>query len=200
MRKLLFLSVFSMSVLLADAQQGDRIFNPWKVDVSLGGAIPADGGGGGLFVAEPKYAVADQFWAGLRIEGAVMGRSFPNGDGTNSTKIMGSSSYVLTGDFYFTTTDFRPFIGVGGGVYRLASGTIDDNSGGTTTIAAATKLGALVRAGFELGHFRLGAEYNLIGSSDQTLYDFNTGNTFVSSIKNSYIGIKAGIVFGGRRL
>ena len=200
MRKLLFLSVFFMSVLLVHAQSGDRIFNPWKVDVSLGVALPQDGGGGGLFAAEPKYAIMDQFWAGLRIEEAIMGRSFPNGDGTNSTKIMGSGSYVLTGDFYFTTTDFRPFIGVGGGIYRLASGTIDDNSGGSTTIAAATKLGALVRAGFELGHFRMGVEYNLIGNSDQTLYDFNTGNTFTSTIKNGYIGIKAGIVFGGRRL
>lgn len=201
MKKSLLLAVAFMSFFMAEAQYGsDRVFNPWKIDVSLGGAIPADGGGGGLFAAEPKYAVGDQFWIGLRLEEAVMGRSYPNGDGTNSTKISGSGSYALTGDFYFTTDEFRPFIGVGGGVYSLASASVDNNSGSSTTIQAATKLGAVIRAGFEVGHFRMGVEYNLVGNSSATLVDFNTGNLYVGTVKNSYIGIKAGFVFGGRRL
>jgi outer membrane protein X len=167
MKNLLFVTVLLLGIFTAHAQDNDRIFNPWKVDLSLGAAIPQGQGskGGGLFVLEPKYAVVDQFWVGLRIEAAVMARSFAYSDGSSSsTSVSASASYLVTGDFYFTTTNFRPFIGGGAGFFRLASATVDGYSGSSSDIASTAKFGAMLRAGFEIGHFRMGAEYNLIGN------------------------------------
>jgi hypothetical protein len=201
MKKALFLTVFSLHMLISRAQNSERIFNPMKVDVSLGGAIPQGAGdkGGGLFVVEPKYAVADQFWVGLRIEAAVTARALEYSDGTaSSTNVGASVSYLITGDYYFTTTNFRPFIGAGAGLFRLASASVDDFSGNSSEIASATKFGEMLRVGFELNHFRFGVEYNLVGNTNVNSFDAN-GDPITAQYKNNYVGIKAGFVFGGNR-
>jgi hypothetical protein len=205
MKNALLTLLLLCGILMARAQYNDRVFKPFKVDVSLGAAIPQGPGskGGGLFAAEPKYALADQFWVGLRVEVAVMLRDYNenNGYGSSSnTKVSASGSYVLTGDFYFTTSDFRPFIGAGAGLFALASESVDDNYGDNNSVASTYKFGGMVRAGFEAHRFRFGVEYNLIGNTVLQSYNYNTGNTVSSPFKNSYLGIKAGVVFGGRRL
>lgn len=205
MKKTLLVSVFLLSLFLVHAQNGDRVFNPWKVDVSLGGAIPQGPGakGGGLFVVEPKYAVIDQFWVGLRVETAVMARSYQFSDGSSSsTNVSASGSYLATGDYYFTTENFRPFIGVGAGIYRLASVSIDENGNNNGEIAAGVKFGGMARVGFEAGHFRLGIEYNLLPNTRLQVTDYTSSspNLLNTTYKNNYLGIKLGIVFGGRRL
>lgn len=206
MKKTLFTTVLLLGILSLRAQNGDRIFNPWKVEISLGGAIPKGEGskGGVLFVCEPKYAVVDQFWVGLRIETAIMARSLQYTDGSSSsytyssTKVSGSGSYIATGDFYFTTTGFRPFIGAGGGIYHLASATIDDSYYGDVPVVSSYKPGAMLRAGFEAGIFRMGVEYNFIGDTRTTYTD--PGGQYTTLSQNSYMGIKVGVVLGGKRL
>jgi hypothetical protein len=205
MKSTLLTFLLLCGILMADAQSDDRVFKPFKFDLSLGAAIPQGPGskGGGLISVEPKYAVADQFWVGLRVEVAAMVRDFTEYDGygnsSTSTKVSASGSYVVTGDFYFTTSDFRPFIGAGAGLFSLASEDVNDNYGDNNSVASAYKFGGMVRAGFEVRHFRLGVEYNLIGNTVLQSYDSN-GNPISSPFKNSYLGIKAGFVFGGRRL
>jgi hypothetical protein len=193
MKKPLLTTVVLLSVLFLHAQYDESPLKAFKLDFSLGGAIPQGAGskGGGLFAIEPKYAIVDQFNVGLRIEIAVMARAFPYSDGTySSTNVSVSGSDLATGDFYFTTTTFRPFIGAGGGLYRLASASIDDN-GYSTDVASAYKLGAMIRAGFEVGHFRLAVEYNFVGNSAVQVTD-NYGNLYSSTANNSYLGIKLG--------
>ena len=52
------------------------------------------------------------------------------------------------------------------GIFQLASASFDDNAdNGTIGAGPATKFGGMIRAGFEVSHFRLGIEYNLIGNS-----------------------------------
>lgn len=201
MKKTLFTTVVLLSALLLHAQYGDdRVFKPFKVDVSAGPAIPQGSGSkfGLVVVIEPKYAIVDQFAVGLRIEEAVMARAFPNGDGTySSANVSGAAGYLATGDYYFTTETFRPFVGGGAGVYGLASASVDNN-GYQTTVASATKFGFMIRGGFEAAHFRLGIEYNFIGNSTANTFD-NTGNVITSTAKNSYLGIKFGVCIGGGR-
>ncbi len=43
-----------------------------------------------------------------------------------SGDVNASASYLATGDYYFTTNKFRPFAGVGAGLYSLASANLDD--------------------------------------------------------------------------
>lgn len=204
MKSTLLTFLLLCGILMAHAQSEDRVFKPFKLDVSLGAAIPQGSGaqGGGLIAVEPKYALADQFWIGLRVEEAVMVRDFTEYDAygnSSTTKVSGSGSYVVTGDFYFTTTDFRPFIGAGAGLFYLASESVDDDYGTSSSIASAFKFGGMVRAGFEVHRFRLGVEYNLIGNTVEQSYDSN-GNPISIPFKNSYLGIKAGVVLFGRRL
>ena len=203
MKKTLFTTVLLFSILFLHAQNYDRVFNPWKVELSLGGAIPKGEGskGGVLFVVEPKYAVNDQFWVGLRIETAVMARSLQYTDGSSSytySKVSASGSYVATGDFYFTTSPFRPFIGAGGGIYHLASAEIDDSYYGDIPVVSSYKPGAMLRAGFEAGIFRMGVEYNFIGNTRTTYTD--PGGQYTTVSQNSYLGVKIGVVLGGKRL
>ena len=90
-------------------------------------------------------------------------------------------SYLLTVDYYFMNKGFRPFIGAGAGIFDVAnvdSATINSNN---KNVPYSSQFGFMVRAGFEAGHFRLAAEYNIIG---------NNAN---------YIGLKLGVCIGGGR-
>ncbi len=153
--------------------------------------MPLGGSGsskvGALFVVEPKYAVAEQFAIGLRLEiaalarGTVIGGTEFNGEG------QWNGSYLATGDYYFGNNKVRPFIGVGAGLYTI--GSIDFNainSPDPNVIFAENKFGFMFRGGLEAGHFRLGIEYNAIGKSKYSEH-------------NSYIGFKLGTCIGGGR-
>jgi outer membrane protein X len=205
MKRILIVGISLLSISMVKAQSSgsassESIFKPFKVDVSFGGAIPSGSGskGGVLFAIEPKYAIMDQLAVGLRIEGAVTARGFVASDGSSAqADIKATSSYVATGDYYFSNKSFRPFVGAGVGIFSLAAAKFDEGNGTTTELASSSsKFGGLVRAGFELGHFRLGVEYNLIGNT--TISDPGDPS-FTIKAKNSYLGLKAGFFFGGGR-
>jgi len=166
-----------------DAGTNDRIFKKFKVDVSLGYAMPQESGGSGtkagaLFVIEPKYAVMDELAVGLRMEGAVMANVDVNGE-KGSAKA--NASYLATGDYYFSNNKFRPFGGVGAGIFKNARVDISSDNPSVDNIPVNSKLGFMARTGFEYGHLRLGVEYNFVGD------------------KMGYLGLKIGAVIGGGR-
>lgn len=195
----LFVAIFFVAIAANAQTENDRIFKPFKVDVSAGFALPLGGAAsskaGVLFVVEPKYAVAEQFAIGLRLEIAVMARgSLINGQGFEGN-FQGNGSYLATGDYYFNNNKFRPFIGAGAGLYTI--GSVDNNSTDSvdynstdpllpTEVPTENKFGFMFRGGFEAGHFRLGIEYNAVGKSQYSEH-------------NSYIGFKVGTCFGGGR-
>ena len=78
-----------------------------------------------------------------------------------------------------------PFFGVGAGYSTLANLSFEDFGDAEAEVDG--KFGGLVRAGFELGKFRLAATYNLIGKSEIE----------TAEIKNSYLGISLGFYLGG---
>ena len=203
MKNLLTVGLALLCFSFAKAQNSDRIFKPFKLDLALGYASPEGSGSkaGVLFAIEPKYAVMDEFWVGLRIETAVTARGYdaPNGS-FSSGNVAASASYVFTGDYYFSNGGFRPFVRLGPGIYTLAHGTFDSYSGtSAVSSTATTKFGGMVRAGFETGHFRLGIEYNLIGNTNENATD-DVGNAVILTSKNSYLGIKLGaFILGGRQ-
>jgi outer membrane protein W len=182
MKKLLSLALLVICFNLAHAQT----FKPFKVDVSTGYAIPqGDGAKGGLlFVIEPKYAVMDQLSVGLRMEGALTATvAEVNGEEIEGD-VKALSSYLATGDYYFSNNKFRPFGGAGLGIFRVAGVSLDENNweDGNIPTSYSSKFGFMVRGGFEYGHFRMGAEYNFVGD------------------KSGYAGIKLGFCIGGGRL
>ncbi len=172
------------AAMAQEGKSGNRIFKKFKVDISLGYAVPAQSTGSGkkgglLFVIEPKYNVMDQLAIGLRMEGAAMVRVNEEGE-EGDVKI--NYSYIATGDYYFSNNKFRPFGGLGAGIYTFGNKHLDENSDeGDIKIPRTSEFGVLARVGFEYGHLRVGAEYNIL------------------SDKAGYFGFKVGAVIGGGR-
>ncbi len=199
-----FLSL-CLALTVAVAAQAQTTFKPFKVNVSIGAAIPS-GGGGVLFAIEPKYGINDQIDIGLRLESAVMARDLVVNGNTSSGNAQGAFSYVLTGNYMFSDEGFRPFVGIGAGLFGIAGTAFSATSGtgGTSTngnINAASVFGGMGRVGFKTGHFVLGVEYNLIPNSNSVVYDSNGTNKIGTSVQsqNSYTGIKVGFDIGGGR-
>ena len=192
MKKIIFVAAIFFVVIAANAQtENERIFKPFKVDVSVGYALPLGGSAstkaGVLFVVEPKYAVAEQFAVGLRLEIAAMARGTVIGGTEFEGQVQGNASYLATGDYYFNNNKFRPFVGAGAGLYNIGSANFNSTDPLLPTeVPTENKFGFMFRGGFEAGHLRLGIEYNAIGKSK-------------FSENNSYIGFKLGICIGGGR-
>nr|WP_299074214.1 outer membrane beta-barrel protein [uncultured Allomuricauda sp.] len=162
--------------------------NKFRVGLDLGYAIP-DGGGGILFALEPKYNIADNMNIGIRFESAALAKNI-TGDGLSvESNLSASASYMGTFDYYFnsgTSSPFAPFIGAGVGYSTLANLEVTFE-GFTSDVEVDGKFGGLIRAGFEVGKFRVAANYNLIGKTE--IEETET--------KNSYIGISLGFYVGG---
>jgi hypothetical protein len=172
-------------------------FKKFKVGVGGGYAIPGGEGakGGVLFYLEPAYRLQDQLQLGLRMEWAAMARGFSEEVGTAEFDVSTSGSYTLNGQYYFNNNGFRPFVGLGLGIYSIkaASVNVDGDSGSSEDLGLEdeTKFGFYPRVGFDAGHFTLSIDYNLLGA---TKIDGVEGE-----FKNSYIGIRLGGFFGGGR-
>lgn len=185
MKKVIFSILFLTVVAIGYSQS--TTFKPFKVDFAIGYAMPGGSGAkaGVLFAVEPKYALNDNISLGLRMEGAVVARATKdvNGDYV-SGDVKAAASYLATGDYYFNTNQFRPFIGAGLGIFSTAAASVDNN-GNVVEGASASKFGGAPRVGFEFGHFRMAVEYNVVGKTN--------------NINNNYLGIKIGFFAGGGR-
>lgn len=173
-------------------------FKPFKVNVSLGYAKPVGKGAsaGFLFALEPKYSLNDNLEVGLRLESAVVARAVVFNNQTGDAEVKGLGSYLLTGNYFFSTENFRPYVGVGAGLYTVAGTTVTVVNGTASddyTIEAESKFGFMGRAGFKAGHFNLAVEYNAIPKSSSKLQSVTLES------KNAYLGIKLGMDIGGGR-
>jgi hypothetical protein len=202
MKKLVLLLAFSVVSLCTFAQD----YKAFRWGLGLGYASPGGGGegakGGVLLYTEPSYRVNDQIAVGLRLELAVMARVAVSGTSSSSTaeaEVKANGSYTINGQYYFGSSSFRPFLGAGFGVFQLASATASANSSGSTSngeVAGGTKIGFYPRAGFDIGHFTMNLEYNIIPKTEGISADSN-GNLQNVEIKNGYLGFKLGFFIGG---
>lgn len=183
------IAFFALGVINAKAQSTE--FKPFRVGVDFGYGIPSGDGakGGVIFAIEPKYAINDKISLGLRMEGAVLLRASVDDQGfASSADAKASGSYLATGNYYFSTQNFRPFVGLGLGIHNLASASFDENNPDPNfeEVKSGTKFGATPTVGFEISHFRFAIDYNLVGKTEK--------------INNNYIGVKLGFFLGGGRL
>ena len=184
MKKVLFFVVLAVMTTSAFAQQQGRI----RGSLNAGYAIPT-GGGGVAFDAQLGYNITDNMNVGVKWGGAMMGRLSPDGE---SASISFNNNYLATFTYFLNNGGrFAPFAGIGLGAYGIASFGAGDEH---LSVAGGTKFGGMLTAGFELGRFRLGVEYNLIPSSEVSY----TGTTPArTSIPNSYFAVTLGFVLGG---
>ena len=182
---LLSIALLFVGLVSVNAQD----YKPFKLGIGLGYAMPK-GGGGVLWDLEPAYRLNDQLCVGLRIEGAAMARSIGDEEGS----VSGNGSYTLNGQYYLSDAKFRPYVGLGFGIYNLASVAVGTNAAG---VDSESKIGFYPRVGFDLGHFNMNLDYNLIGATE--VEDLSGGGNDLE-VKNSYLGIRFGaFIFGGKR-
>lgn len=178
MKKLLLLPALLVLAVMAKAQSTD--YHAFKFDIGVGYAIPSGSSGGGTkagatFTLQPHYRLSNDFAIGLRLEGAGLG--YVNTAVSDQTKVYVLTSYCLTAEYYFLPTGFRPFIGAGGGlVYQKSA---QAGSGYNGLVSGGSRFGAFPEAGFEFGHLRVSADYNVMGNN------------------TNYLAFKIGAFFGG---
>jgi hypothetical protein len=187
MKKLSLLVVLSLALTAAvNAQE----YKKFKVGIGGGYARPGGEGakGGILFYVEPAYRITDVISVGLRMESAVIVRGYSDPVAAEfDLDIAGIGSYTVNGQYYFSNNNFRPFVGVGLGLFSLAA--VEYDIDGTTEVAAKAekKIGFYPRVGFDAGHFTLSLDYNIIPATEAGDGEF----------KNSYLGVRIGGFFGG---
>jgi outer membrane protein W len=196
MKKITTVVCLMMIVALSASAQEYKKF---RVGTGLGYAIPGgSGAGGGIsFTIEPGYRVNDKILANLRWEAAAIVRGTVD-ETSASFDVAGIGSYTVNGQYYLMDGGFRPYVGVGFGMYNIAAASVDGGSnGGGVSETAGTKFGFYPRLGFDAGHFTLNLDYNIVGNTEAVV---TTGTTPTKTeFKNSYIGIRIGGYFGGGR-
>jgi hypothetical protein len=195
MKKLLLIATLVAFAVFAKGQNGYQnnasssygtLYHAFKFDIGIGYAIPQNniGGtnGGATFTLQPHYRLSDGFALGLRMEAAALGNENNN---SGDIKVTGLVSGCLTGEFYLSKGGFRPFIGFGAGAFTQenATGNTNDNNNNSNVQLSSrtTSFGVFPEIGFEAGHFRMSADYDMPGSS------------------NNYVAFKLGFFFGGGR-
>jgi len=182
-------------VLLASIATQAQEYKAFKVGLGIGYGVPSEGSGGVLLYLEPMYRVSDQIAIGLRLESAAfLGQ--PISGTPFTTAAFGVGSFTLNGQYYFSNNTFRPFVGFGLGMFT-AAGTSTDLGGGNVFIqASANTFGFYPRVGFDLGHFNLSIDYNIIPAQETQVNLGGFGLTTQTS-NYSYIGIRIGASIGG---
>lgn len=143
-----------------NAQSSYKSFE-WDI-LRLGYVLPSgEGVSGGLAISgEPRYNVNDMLSVGLRYEFALFGSDL-EGD----VEIGASSSYALMGDYYLKNDENnRLFAGLGIGTFKAGTVTVNN-----VEVDGESAIGVIPRVGYEFGHLRIAAEYNLLfkeGSSN----------------------------------
>ncbi|MBS1530936.1 MAG: outer membrane beta-barrel protein [Bacteroidetes bacterium] len=173
MKKLVLLIGFMGFALLSKAQSNASSSNggtyrAFKFDIGLGYAIPSSANGTGAeagvtFTLQPHYRLSDDLALGLRFEGAALGYK----NAGSKAKISILESYCATGEYYLARGGFRPFIGAGAGIFNQSQAT--GSSGSVVLVPSATNFGFFPEVGFEAGHFRMSADYNVAGNSNNYL-------------------------------
>ena len=173
----------------------------FRFQMDLGTAIPKEGGVGALLNLEPQVLVTNNIAVGLRIGAAALAKDVNYYDINDEYEgeVGANVSAAGTVNYYFNNGRSRvaPYIGAGFGYYGLANvdvqdyEDIEDDEIGELTASFAWA--PMVRAGIELGKFRLGAEYNLVPKSDLQ----NTSGAVIGETINQYFGFTLGFFVGG---
>jgi hypothetical protein len=193
--------LFSVLVLLLllHTAYGQRS-GGFRFQMDLGAAVPKNGGIGVLFNLEPQILVKSNLAIGLRIGAAGLAKDVTYFDIPEDYQGEISANTSLTGtvNYYFNKGESRvaPYIGAGFGYFALSSVKLEDSdiSGDEVgNLAANFAWAPMVRAGIELGKFRIGAEYNFVPSSDLQ----NISGDVIGEAINEYFGFTLGFFVGG---
>ena len=192
-------------MLLLVVFTGLRAQQQGKVRVGFNVGVDVPGGGAGLGGdLDIRYNLQDNLNLGIKFAGDVMMKNMYVDKINLEASATGTaiSSTMVTGDYYFNegVSLFAPFVGGGMGFYKIANlrttvsgDQIPDPPTDFSAFSASYKFGVLLRGGFELGHVRLGVEYNIIPKSN--VYEVLDGSVGITS--NNFVKFSLGFYLGG---
>lgn len=156
----------SLFLLPQTAMANNLSFHPLRLDAGAGFGVPfSDDGAVGLYYIEAKYEIKDKIVLGLRYEDDASVDINDDAVGMDT-----ASACFITLDYYLNNNLFRPFIGIGAGAYWIFGG--DSNEG----IGVDLNPGGMLRAGFDICHFRLAVAYNYGGDHLNKTFQFASVN------------------------
>lgn len=166
MKKLL-LSICMIMIGLSSIYAQAPSFKDFEWDIiKIGYVIPGGDNysSGGLGGGELRLNLRDDLSIGLRTETVGFDHDFGDDFDVDATW-----SWAVTADYYFNTLSaYRAFAGLGFGSFR--SGNIKEADSEIIVTKGATSSGLVPRIGYEYGHLRLSAEYNLMFKEEATNY------------------------------
>jgi hypothetical protein len=196
MKKLFTIIILLLTVHASYSQEAER----FRFQMDLGAAAPKGGGFGAVVNLEPQILVRRNLALGLRFGAAGLAKDvvyyqIPD----DYTGELGANASVSgTANYYFNYGKGKvaPYIGAGFGYYTLSninieSTDIDERDLGD--LRANFAWAPMLRAGVELGKFRIGAEYNFVPKSDLQ----NIGGEVIGQATNEYFGFTIGYFVGG---
>lgn len=196
MQKFFVVLIIMVSAHTANAQRAGG----FRYQMDFGAAMPKGGGIGALVNLEPQILLKNNLAFGLRLGVAALAKDVTyysiqedyNGEVSANASIAGTLNYYLNKG----NSRVAPYIGGGFGYYVLSSVKIDDSDfgdGEVGNLEASFAWAPMIRAGVELGKFRIGAEYNFVPKSDLQ----NVSGQVIGEAINEYFGFTLGFFVGG---
>lgn len=196
MKKLITILLLLQVMHHAYSQEEGRI----RFQMDLGVAAPKDGGVGALVNFEPQVLVTRNLSLGLRMGVAGLAKDVTyyeipddyDGELSANTSVSGTANYY----FNYGKGKVAPYIGAGFGYYALSNIDVDGSDFDEDEVRglkANFAWAPMIRAGVELGKFRIGAEYNFIPKSDLQ----NVSGEVIGQAINEYFGFTLGYFVGG---
>lgn len=191
MKKQIVLGLVSFFMLTTIVSAQSESYKPWQVNITGGYAIPSGKAtkAGITFNIEPQFNYTDNLSFGFRLGSALTLKAALDASGQEigEFSVAAVGSYVATGSYYFQSepgASFRPFAGVGLGFATAAGASVDyADPNYAEDYTSKSGFAGLLRAGFDISHFRLNAEYNV--------------NPKTGRLNNNFIAINLGFYFGG---
>jgi hypothetical protein len=191
MTKFFICAAMTILVFHTEAQE----FKRFKVGLGTGLAILfRNNASAELFYVEPGYRITDDLLVNLRLENAFILTNNRNYENT----MEGLRSFSVNGQYYFGTKNFRPFAGLGIGMFRIP--TYDAQlTGAGISYGYANKPGFYTRSGFDFGHLNLSLDYNFVTPTTEEDIIMSGQVPIVNKTKvaNSYLGFRIGLTLGG---
>jgi hypothetical protein len=143
---------------------------------------------GPLLFLEPAYHISDAWSVGARLEGGLVSLR-------NNLTLVGS--YTVNGHYFFSQNTFRPFAGIGLGIYAVETG---PEKCDCKTDASRNQFGAYPSIGFNYRHLLVKMEYNLVAGGHIMTTSIIPGSSGIPEakfVKPDYLILKFGVLIGG---
>lgn len=199
MKRLMFMTVLGVGHVTTAAAEVES-YEELRVDSGLTGTyVSASGRGGFGAMVEPKLYVHDNIAVGVRFEGAVM---FGGEIGNDSTSIdLGAvGAFLAKGEYLLGTASVRPFVGLGLGIYDIASQSVTagDMTAGVDQ-KAGRYFGIAPQLGIDLGRLRLAATYHTMIGADIVVHQRVGDVEETAEYSQNFLSFEMTIRFGGKR-